>query len=326
MKLAKIFTNNMMLQAEKSIRFFGEGKGKVESTIEKNVYKKSFDGEMWEMELPSHAYGGPFDIQVRLNGEETVLKNVLFGDVFLFAGQSNVQFLVKEEKGKYIENNPQLRFYVSDRIVAYEGLKSEDGWQLGEKESIAEWSALGYHVAEKYSAKKGVPVGVVGCYQGASVIRSWMPERELDESVFVELEKRHGDHLVEEWSVWNRDCQLYKFTFSPLIPFSFKGVIWYQGESDTTVEEGKVYTQLLAKLIKAWREDLQDKDLPFIVVEICDFDSRNDDGWRAIQKCQQEVSGIVKNVTTVTSKDVCAHNNIHPADKEQLAVKIVEVL
>ena len=326
MNLAKIFTDNMMLQAGKPVRFFGEGKGTVKITVAKNVYEKSFDGKTWEMELPPFAYGGPFDIQIHLNGEERVLKNVLFGDIFLFAGQSNLQLLVKEEKGKRIENNPKLRYYVSDRIESYEGLKSKDGWQLGQKESIGDWSALGYHVAEKYAAKKGVPVGVVGCYQGASGIRSWIPERELDESVFVELEKRHGDYLAAEYAVWNRDCQLYKYTFSPLIPFSFKGVIWYQGESDTTVEEGKVYTQLLVKLIKAWREDLKDKDLPFVVVEICDFDSRDDDGWRAIQNCQQKVSKIVKNVTTVTSKDVCEHTTIHPADKEQLAIKIVEVL
>ena len=61
-------------------------------------------------------------------------------------------------------------------------------------------------------------------------------------------------------------------------------------------------------------------------MEICDCDSRNDDGWRAIQQCQQDVVKIVKNVTTVTSKDVCEHFDIHPANKEKLARKIARVL
>ena len=103
-------------------------------------------------------------------------------------------------------------------------------------------------------------------------------------------------------------------------------MIWYQGESNTTVAEGKVYTQLLAGLIKSWREDLKDLELPFVIVEICDYDPRNDDGWRAIQQCQQEVVKVVKNVKTVTSKDVCEHFEIHLSNKEKLAEKIVDVL
>ena len=290
MKLAQLFTDHMILQAEKPVRFFGEGKGTVEIFLCGKEYTNSFEQERWVLELPPQPYGGPFDIQIRLDGEETVLKDVLFGDVFLFAGQSNMQLLVKEEKGKRIEAHyPLLRYYVSDRIENHDGLKSKDGWQVGEKESVGKWSALGFHIAEKYAARKGVPVGAIGCFQGASGMRRWMPARELDESVFVPLKKRHWDSTAEIWSEWNGDCQLYERTFSPLIPFSLKGVIWYQGESDTTVDEGKVYTRLLEKLIKAWREDLKDDDLPFVIVQICDFDPRNDEGWRAIQNCQQEV-------------------------------------
>ena len=105
-----------------------------------------------------------------------------------------------------------------------------------------------------------------------------------------------------------------------------KGIIWYQGESNTTIPESKVYTELLIRLISSWREDLKDIELPFIVVEICDFDGRNDDGWRAIQYCQQEIVNYCKNVKTVTSKDVCESENIHPANKEKLAEKISTAL
>ena len=327
MELAKIFSNHMVFQAEKPMRFFGTGKGEIEICFEGKCYQNNFDTERWVFELPAHAYGGPFEISISLAWETTVLKDIWFGDLFLCAGQSNVQFLVKEEKNKQIQNcNPLLRYFVSDRVENYEGFKSKDGWQVCKENGVGGWSALGYHIAEKYAKKKGVPVGVVGCFQGASVIRSWLPERVLDESVFVELEKRHGDSVAESWSAWNKDCVLYERTFSPLIPFAFKSVVWYQGESDTTVDESRVYTELLARLIGSWREDLRDHDLPFVVVEICDYDTRNDDGWHAIQRCQQEVVNCVKGVTTVTSKDVCEHFDIHPSDKEALAEKIVQVL
>lgn len=81
-----------------------------------------------------------------------------------------------------------------------------------------------------------------------------------------------------------------------------------------------------SRMIDTWREDLLDKDLPFVIIEICDFDLRNDDGWRAIQTCQQEIQDIKANVKTVTSKDVCESWQIHSGNKEKLAYKIAEEL
>ena len=327
MKLASIFRDNMVFQAEKPLQFFGTGEGKVEIILKGSVYTQSFSGDSWVMELPAQPYGGVFDITIRLQDESILLKNVAFGDVFLCSGQSNMQFAIKEEKGaSAVKTDEKIRYFCSDRLEEHNTVKNTDGWLLCKENTLGGWSALGTHIAVEYRKKKDIFVGIIGCFQGASAIRSWIPERELNEDVYVPLEERHLDYTHQFYSTWNGDSQLYKAAFLTIVPFAVKGVIWYQGESDTTVAEGKVYTQLLANLIKAWREDLKDENLPFVVVEICDYDHRNDDGWRAIQKCQQDVSKLVKNVYTVTSKDVCEHFNIHPANKEKLAQKIVRVL
>ena len=153
-----------------------------------------------------------------------------------------------------------------------------------------------------------------------------MPERKIDESVEVSEGARHGDKTDRLYSQWNGDTALYKKTFLPIVPFAFNTIIWYQGESNTSIAEGKVYTELLSRMIDAWREDLLDNDLPFVIIEISDFDVRNDDGWKAIQRSQQEIQYIKSNVKTVTSKDVCESWQIHPGNKEKLAKKIVNVL
>lgn len=327
MKLASIFRDNMVFQAEKPVRFFGTGSGKLEIALKGNTYTQTFSGDTWVMELPAQPYGGVFDITVRLQGESVELKNVAFGDVFLCAGQSNMQFTIRDEKGaSTVKTDEKIRYFSSDRMEEHDAVKTADGWLLCKENGVCGWSALGTHIAVEYRKKKDVFVGIIGCFQGASAIRSWIPERELNESVYLPLNELHSDYVHPVFSVWNGDSRLYQHTFLPVVPFVVKGVVWYQGESDTTVAEGTVYTQLLAGLIKAWREDLKDADLPFVVVEICDFDARNDDGWRAIQQCQQAVSKLVKNVTTVTSKDVCEHFDIHPANKEELARKIARVL
>ena len=326
MKLANIFCDNMVFQAEKPIRFFGEGCGTVEITLKNNTYKESFFGDSWKMELPPQPYGGVFEILVRLQDECIVLKNIAFGDVFLCAGQSNMQFSIGEENGAMeTKDDTHIRYIVSNQMKkAGEG--QSGGWMICKEGEVSSWSALGLHIAQYYRKKKDVFVGIIGCFQGASVIRSWLPNRALDESVYVPMEERHADNWHEEYGLWNDDSFLYQRKFLPIVPYTMKGIIWYQGESNTTISESKVYTDLLARLISSWREDLSDPELPFVVVEICDFDGRNDEGWKAIQYCQQKIVNYCKNVKTVMSKDVCESKNIHPENKEKLAEKLSAVL
>ena len=327
MQLAKLFRDNMVFQAEKPVRIFGEGAGKVCIGLNQQTYEKNFDGKDWVMELPAQAYGGPYEMSISLNGENCALKNIAFGDVFLCSGQSNMQFTLELEKGaKEVETDEKIRYFCCDRLEKGNSLTSADGWRVCIKGEVALWSALATHIAQEYRKNKDVFVGLVGCFQGASVIQSWMPEKCLDESVYVPIEDRNLDARYEAYSLWNGNSVLYKAMFSTLIPFSFKTVVWYQGESNAAEAEGKVYKELLARLIGAWREDLKDGELPFIVVEICDYLPRNDDGWRCIQAAQREIVNVVKNAYCVTSKDVCEHTDIHPCNKEKLAKKIAAVI
>ena len=327
MKLASLFCDNMVFQAEKPVRIFGTGKGCVSVKLKGEIYQKTFDENDWVMELPKQAYGGPYEIEIDLQGEKRVLKNIAFGDVFLCSGQSNMQFEIQSERfAASVPADSKIRYFCCDRLEAHPGLKSADGWRVCEESDVWRWSALGTHIAQKYREKRDVFVGIVGCFQGASVIRSWLSEKYLDESVYVPLEKRHEDSYLEAYSLWNGDGVLYKNMFFTLVPFSFKAAVWYQGESDTSVAEGEVYTQLLSKLIDSWREALRSEDLPFIVVQICDFISRMDEGWYAIQAAQERIVKIRKNVALVTSKDVCEHSDIHPCNKEKLAEKICAVM
>jgi sialate O-acetylesterase len=103
-------------------------------------------------------------------------------------------------------------------------------------------------------------------------------------------------------------------------------VIWYQGESNTGSGEWKHYTKLLAELIACWRIDFEDPLLPFTVVQIADWDARNDDAWRGIQRAQEQIVDFVDDVTVIRSADLCEHDDIHPPTKIHLANRIFESL
>ena len=77
MILNAIFTNNMVLQANKTIYIFGEGEGKANVTFLGKNYSSVVKNGKWEVAIPAQAYGGPYEMKISLNGEEKFLKNVM---------------------------------------------------------------------------------------------------------------------------------------------------------------------------------------------------------------------------------------------------------
>jgi hypothetical protein len=83
---------------------------------------------------------------------------------------------------------------------------------------------------------------------------------------------------------------------------------------------------MLTALINAWRDGFCDKNLPVIVVQIADCDSRATEAWRTVQQAQMAVQDVLPNVRTVISRDVCESDDIHPGTKELLAKRIAAML
>ena len=327
MKLACIFSDGMVFQANRPVRIFGTGKGAIEIEFLGKSYYKQSDDAKWVMELEAHDYGGPYRMEIVLNGERRHLKEIMFGDVLLCAGQSNMQFEIGlENEHETVAPNESIRYFFSDNIEGNSRLRSAMGWLPATKENVSDFSALAYHVAEGIVRNRGVCVGLIVCVQGASAIRSWLSEDVLTPEVYLPVSKRHSDSSDPAYARFNQDSACYKKTFLPIAPYTVSLAIWYQGESDTSVAEGTVYLQLLKKLILLWRQELRNEELPFLVVQICDFETRADEGWRVIQKIQEEAQSEIAWVRTVTSSDVCEHTEIHPADKRGLAEKIVKLI
>ena len=196
-----------------------------------------------------------------------------------------------------------------------------------EADTIGEWSAIGYLTGDILSRRKNIAVGVIACYQGASVIESWLPKGLLSQNgICLPREALHGDHLAPEFALWKQEGTLYRFALSQVSPFSLTAVAWYQGESDSSEEEGKVYTKELALLAETLRKDFRRADLPMAVICIADFAPRDDEGWHSIQRAQLQAGETIPYVTAVPCADICEKDNIHPPTKHLLAARLAEVL
>lgn len=326
MKLDRIFTSHMVFAAGKPIRIYGEGQGRVTVSLAGQSKTAVFEGEKWLVELPETNYGGPYDLTVRFDDRTEVLNDIYVGEVYLFAGQSNMQFKMRESSTPFGEDNGKLRMFCTDRLAEGERFSSSDGWVVCSKENSADWSAIAYHTANEIS-KKGVAVGVVACYQGASTIESWVLADTFKKiGIEIPADKKHIDHVYEPFKAWQNGGDLYNFAFSQVKPFSFSAVVWYQGESDTTPAEGEVYGDELCELIKIWRKDLSNDSLPFVIIQIADYVNANPEGWRLVQEAQLKVQERLPCVKTVISRDVCENAYIHPPTKDKLAKRVAKVL
>lgn len=324
-----LFRDHMVFPAGKPLRVFGTGEGAAKVRFLGHEAAATARNGRWMVELPAAEAGGPYLLEIELDGRKTVVSDVMIGEVILLAGQSNMQFMLSQSAaaGETHPTNRLLRSYMIDRLEPHDMHKTADGWVLATPESVGRWSAIGYHLGTIRTAQRGVAVGLVNCYQGASTIQAWMPTELSGEARFALPPggKLHGDHTHPQYGAWNAPRgRLYRRMFQRVVPFALSSVVWYQGESNTGHLEGATYAELLAAMIGRWRADLRDPSLPFTVVQIADFDWRRDDDWRLVQTAQLKVPELVAGVRTVRSADVCESDNIHPKTKSALAARIAE--
>ena len=321
--LNPIFASDMIMQANKPVRFFGCGYGAVAITLNGKRLESVANGE-WLIEFEPFNYGGPYDILVELDKTFFTLKNVYFGDVILLGGQSNMQFKLREsseEKENYKANN-NVRLFTVDRMETGEYFASRDGWVPLTVENAPNFSAIGYYVAQGL-ARPDKKIGLIACYHGASVIQSWMP-REVALVPEFKIENRFADH---EWfPIWNDDGVLWDNMMKKIIPYVFNTVLWYQGESNASVDESNIYLEFLRALIGSWRREFKNDNMRFVIIQLADHLDRAGYAWEKIQAEQLRAQDEIPLVNTVICRDVCDNIDIHPKEKDVLSQRIVDIL
>ena len=96
MKLASVFTDHAVFQKGVPIRIFGEGRGHIKVEFLSYVEEATADAESWCITLPKQdAYSGPHTMKITLDGEQITLSDIYIGEVWIAAGQSNMEMPLK---------------------------------------------------------------------------------------------------------------------------------------------------------------------------------------------------------------------------------------
>ncbi len=116
---------------------------------------------------------------------------------------------------------------------------------------------------------------------------------------------------------------LFNAMINPLINFRIKGVIWYQGESNT--KKPLQYRDLLKSMITGWRKSWNQGDFPFLIVQLANFDSKgaSDDGdWALLRESQNVVAKTTPNCGIVSIIDIGESHDIHPKNKLDVGIRL----
>jgi sialate O-acetylesterase len=264
-KLPALVGHNMVLQRDKPTNIWGWASPgeKIRIKTRNKVIKTQSDKTgKWTAQLPAFAAGGPFDIRIN----EVVIHNVLWGDVWLCAGQSNMVLPMERVKELYAEEiakaqYPQIRNFfiptVSSKIQEKSDLP-KSVWQETNPQSVLSMGAVTYFFAQKLYEKYHIPIGIINASVGGSPIESWLsldqlkqfPAYQQDTAATQQtaaLSKPLPDKGLTEpikWFETNYQPQGWKNYFVPGFwedqgLRDLNGVVWFRKEIDLTAEQIK---------------------------------------------------------------------------------------
>lgn len=106
----------------------------------------------------------------------------------------------------------------------------------------------------------------------------------------------------------------------PLRDYAIKGMVWYQGESDCGMKQSQEYESHLTELVEDWRKQWKKPDMPFVVVQLANFQARSDkpmeSGIANVREAQRKVASRDGKIGLATAIDLGESNDIHPLNKK----------
>lgn len=205
-KLPAIVSSNMVLQRNTTIVLWGWADTKEEITVEASWLKEKItikaDNEgNWRTEIKTTNSKNTQSIHLKSKASDITLKNVLFGEVWLCSGQSNMQQPLKGYHGQPTfgalmaiakSNNPNLRLFSVDRIGAktpLQDIEKYTAWQQASPKSVADFSAVAYFFGQQLQEILDCPVGMIHTSWGGSSVQAWISKEVMSVHQKVDLDE-----------------------------------------------------------------------------------------------------------------------------------------
>ena len=357
LKLAAVFTDNMVLQRNQPISVYGTANGgdTIEVTFKqqkKNVIADKYG--KWKITFPAMAQGGPYEMTVQSKETNIILKNILIGDVWFCSGQSNMAFQLQNSENGAAEvkkaiANSTIRLFNAKAIrdtdetawdaatlVKTNQLEFFSGsWSVCDSISVKDFSAIAYYFGKNIAREENVPVGLIQVAVGGSPIESWIDRNTLehDDKVVDVLTNWRKSDFIMPWVRERANVNLKNATIAkqrhPYDPsYNFEaGVEAFTKfplkgviwyQGESNAHNVELYEHLMQKLVESWRK-AWDTNLPFYYVQLSSMERPT---WPAFRDMQNRLQNKIPNSGMAISMDYGDALNVHPIKKKEVADRL----
>ena len=328
-RLPHLLGDGMIVQQQTDVRLWGWDKPgtTVKATTswsDQTATAKTDKNGRWILTVRTPKAGyTPLSITFDDGDGTTTLKDVLAGEVWVCAGQSNMEMPLRgfdncpvEGYNNEVVNASQYKGIHYVKIPSVMSMQPLDDancqWQTISPTTVGDCSATGYFFAQTVNRALDIPVGLILANKGGTRVESWLDADNLkkytDESLdsMTNVKKYPGDYLRP--LVWGNG------TFSPILNFTVKGILFYQGCSNVGAP-GDQYSQRLKLLVEQWRRDFKLGQIPFYFVQIAPYYNGDVNGTAGplLREQQLKASKIIPN-----SDIVCTEDLVYPYETQQI--------
>lgn len=333
------FSDNMVLQREAPVSIFGKGKPGSKVTVtwkDQNPSTEVTKEGKWKIILSAlQASSEPGVLTAASENEKVSCNNVLVGDLWFCSGQSNMErpfstYSVLKETLPSLEN-PLIRLYHTARVISTKPLSEplaptnkndadSNQWHECKTEFLENFSPLAYFFAAKVSRELKIPIGILVSAWGGTQAECWTPQETL-EALNLKIEFQVNPNNPSQP---HETAILYNSMIHPFLDLTFKGFLWYQGESNSKWPEN--YKIIFPAMIQSWRDRFQGAERPFYFVQIAPYtplpwDLTGGEAWAWIREAQMSALSLPKTGMVVTT-DRGEYVDIHPQDKKPVAERL----
>ena len=338
-KLPAIVSSDMVLQRNTTVVLWGWADANEDIIIDASWLKEKLNIKAdkngdWRIEVMTTNSKDAQTINITSKESNIILSNILFGEVWLCSGQSNMQQSLAGYNGQPTfgsvlatanSNNPNLRLFTVKRKGTKAPLKDVneyDGWQQASPDNVLNFSAIAYFFGNQLQKILDVPVGMIHTSWGGSKVEAWISKDMITKYQTVNLDNvditNRTNHIP---------TALFNAMINPLIPYTIKGALWYQGESNRNDPKG--YKTLFPAMVKDWRSKWAIGDFPFYFVQIAPFNYGGNDKFEEkensafIREVQLQCADIIPNSGIAIAMDLGEQYCIHPAKKKEVADRLL---
>ncbi|MFC1715821.1 sialate O-acetylesterase [Candidatus Poribacteria bacterium] len=259
-------------------------------------------------------------------------------------------------------NYPRIRLFSVKRTVADEPQDDVEGsWSECSPETVGWFSGVGYFFGRALHREMDVPIGLIHTSWGGTPAESWTSMSMLESDPVLkpildtwdqrmeEYPQKMEEHkeIIAKWEEESKKAEaegievprrprppigpnhphkpscLYNAMIAPLLNYSIKGAIWYQGEANAG--RAYQYRKLFPAMIYDWRQAWDQGDFPFLFVQLADFMKIDplpvESAWAELREAQLMTLDL-PNTGMAVAIDVGETDDIHPKNKQDVGKRL----